>query len=104
MRDIAATYYTFGEGERLTAKMKELALSPAMLADVVDMADLYSDRAVTRLPRAVARLDDAQLRLRGAGHCRIHAAGDQRPARHVAQRRLLAQIKGSSAASQNRMR
>lgn len=49
VRDIAATYYTFGEGERLTAKMKELALSPAMLADVVDMADLYSDRAVTRL-------------------------------------------------------
>ena len=29
--------------------MRELALSPAMLADVVDMADLYSDRAVTRL-------------------------------------------------------
>ena len=49
VRDIAATYYTYGEGERLTAKMRELALSPAMLADVVDMADLYSDRAVTRL-------------------------------------------------------
>ena len=49
VRDIAATYYTYGEGERLTAKMRDLALSPAMLADVVDMADLYSDRAVTRL-------------------------------------------------------
>ena len=49
VRDIAATYYTFGEGERLTAKMRDLALNPAVLADVVDMADLYSDRAVTRL-------------------------------------------------------
>lgn len=49
VRDIAATYYTYGEGERLTAKMRDLALSPAMLADVVDMADLYSDRAVTLL-------------------------------------------------------
>lgn len=49
VRDIAATYYTFGEGERLTTKMRELALSPAVLADVVGMADLYSDRAVTRL-------------------------------------------------------
>lgn len=49
VRDIAATYYTYGEGERLTAKMRDLALSPAMLADVVNMADLYSDRAVTRL-------------------------------------------------------
>ena len=49
VRDIAATCYTYGEGERLTAKMRELALSPAMLADVVGMADLYSDRAVTRL-------------------------------------------------------
>lgn len=49
VRDIAATCYTYGDGERLTAKMRELALSPAMLKDVVDMADLYSDRAVTRL-------------------------------------------------------
>lgn len=49
VRDIAATCYTFGEGERLTAKMRDLALSPSVLADVVDMADLYSDRAVTRL-------------------------------------------------------
>ena len=49
VRDIAATYYTYGEGERLMAKMRDLALSPSMLADVVDMADLYSDRAVTRL-------------------------------------------------------
>ena len=49
VRDIAATYYTYGEGERLMSKMRELALSPAMLADVVGMADLYSDRAVTHL-------------------------------------------------------
>lgn len=49
VRDIAATCYTYGDGERLTEKMRELALSPAMLKDVVDMADLYSDRAVTRL-------------------------------------------------------
>lgn len=49
VRDIAATCYTYGEGERLMAKMRDLALSPAMLADVVDMADLYSDRALTRL-------------------------------------------------------
>lgn len=49
VRDIAATCYIYGEGERLTAKMRELALSPAMLADVVDMADLYSDRAVALL-------------------------------------------------------
>lgn len=49
VRDIAATCYLYGDGERLSAKMRELALSPAMLADVVDMADLYSDRAVTRL-------------------------------------------------------
>ena len=30
VRDIAATYYTYGEGERLTAKMRELALSPGV--------------------------------------------------------------------------
>ena len=40
LRDIAATYYTYGEGERLARKVKELALSPAMLADIVRMADL----------------------------------------------------------------
>ena len=51
VRDIAATYYTYGEGERLARKVKELALSPAMLADIVRMADLYNDRAVTRLRR-----------------------------------------------------
>lgn len=51
IRDIAATYYTYGEGTRLAAKMKELALSPAMLADIVRMADLYNDEAVTRLRR-----------------------------------------------------
>lgn len=44
LRDIAATYYTYGEGERLARKVKELALSPAMLADIVRMADLYNDR------------------------------------------------------------
>ena len=42
LRDIAATYYTYGEGERLARKVKELALSPAMLADIVRMADLYN--------------------------------------------------------------
>ena len=51
IRDIAAIYYTYGEGTRLAAKMKELALSPAMLADIVRMADLYNDEAVTRLRR-----------------------------------------------------
>lgn len=51
LRDIASTYYTYGESQRLTAKMKELALSPAMLADIVRMADLYNDEAVTRLRR-----------------------------------------------------
>lgn len=49
IRDIAATRYVYGDGERLAARMKELALSPAVLSDVVDMADIYSDRAVTRL-------------------------------------------------------
>ncbi|MBD9238001.1 MAG: 4Fe-4S cluster-binding domain-containing protein [Alistipes onderdonkii] len=39
------------EIERLARKVKELALSPAMLADIVRMADLYNDRAVTRLRR-----------------------------------------------------
>ncbi|MFZ6729305.1 hypothetical protein ACF3NQ_08145 [Alistipes dispar] len=52
VRDIAATCYTYGEGERLSAKMRELTLSPAMLADVVRMADIYNDRAVTRLREA----------------------------------------------------
>lgn len=49
IREIAATYYLYGETRRLTEKMKELALSPAMLGDVVRMADLYNDHAVTRL-------------------------------------------------------
>ncbi|WP_418981555.1 tetratricopeptide repeat protein [Alistipes sp.] len=49
IRDIASTYYLYGETRRLTEKMKELALSPAMLADVVRMADLYNDNAVGRL-------------------------------------------------------
>ena len=51
LRDIAATYYTYGEGERLARKVKELALSTAMLADIVRMVTLYNDRAVTRLRR-----------------------------------------------------
>lgn len=49
VRDIAATYYLYGQTHRLTEKMRELALSPAMLADVVRMTDLYNDNAVTRL-------------------------------------------------------
>lgn len=49
IRDIAATRYVYGDGERLAVRMKELALSPSVLSDVVDMADIYSDRAVTRL-------------------------------------------------------
>ncbi|MEG2065049.1 MAG: hypothetical protein RRY23_07910 [Alistipes sp.] len=49
VREIASTYYLYGETRRLTEKMRELALSPAMLADVVRMADLYNDNAVTRL-------------------------------------------------------
>lgn len=49
IREIAATYYLYGETRRLTEKMKELALSPAMLGDVVRMADIYNDHAVTRL-------------------------------------------------------
>ena len=53
VRDIAATCYTYGEGERLTAKVREPALRPAVLADVVDMADLYSDRAVALLRKRV---------------------------------------------------
>lgn len=49
VRDIASTYYLYGETRRLTEKMRELALSPAMLSDVVRMTDLYNDNAVTRL-------------------------------------------------------
>lgn len=52
IRDIAATCYTYGEGARLSEKMRELALSPAMLADVVRMADLYNEGAVSRLREA----------------------------------------------------
>ena len=48
-------------------------------------------------PKAVSRLDGAQLRLRGAGHRGIHAAGDLRHARHVAQRRLHAQVETQAA-------
>ncbi|MEG0808394.1 MAG: hypothetical protein RR410_08595, partial [Alistipes sp.] len=49
VREIASTYYLYGETRRLAEKMRELALSPAMLADVVRMTDLYNDNAVTRL-------------------------------------------------------
>ncbi len=81
VRDIAATCYTYGEGERLSAKMRE-ADAPAMLADVVRMADIYNDRAVTRLREAFP-VDRAQLRLRGARHRhRPRRSGD---ARHDAQ-------------------
>lgn len=54
IREIAATYYLYGETRRLSEKMKELALSPAMLADVVRMSDLYNDNAVTRLEEQLA--------------------------------------------------
>ena len=90
LRDIAATYYTYGEGERLARKVKELALSPAMLADIVRMADLYNDRAVTRLRRQLPGW--TQLRFRSAGRRRVLGAGDQRDARHDAERGLHAQI------------
>lgn len=51
IREIAATYYMYGETRRLTEKMKELALSPAMLSDVIRMTDIYNDNAVARLRR-----------------------------------------------------
>ena len=47
IKDIASTYYTYGENRSLTEKMKALALSPEMLADVVAMTDIYNDRVVT---------------------------------------------------------
>lgn len=49
IREIAAARYTYGDGQRLATRIRELALNPATLADVVRMADLYGDRAVTRL-------------------------------------------------------
>lgn len=49
VRDIASTYYLYGETRRLTEKMRELALSPSMLAEVVRIADLYNNNVVTRL-------------------------------------------------------
>ena len=52
IRDIAATCYTYGEGARLSEKMRQLALSPATLADVVRMADLYNRGGVSRLREA----------------------------------------------------
>jgi len=52
LRELAATCYTYGEGERLAEKVKALALSPAAPADVVRMADLYNDGAVSAMWRA----------------------------------------------------
>lgn len=49
IREIAATRYTWGEGARLTEKIRELALNSDVLAEVVRMADLYNERAVSRL-------------------------------------------------------
>lgn len=49
IREIAATRYTWGEGERLTEKVRELALNADVLAEVVRMADLYNGRAVSCL-------------------------------------------------------
>lgn len=49
LRDIAATCYTYGTGERLAERIRSLALNPAMLRDIGRMADLYYDRAVERL-------------------------------------------------------
>ena len=91
VRDIAATCYTYGEGERLSAKMREPTLSPAMLADVVRMADIYNDRASDAAAGSISG-GPGQLRLRGARHRGILAPGDQRDARHDAQRRLYPQV------------
>ncbi len=49
VRQIASTFYTFGESHRFAEKMKELALSEEMLLDIVRVTDLYSDGAVSRL-------------------------------------------------------
>ncbi len=49
VRQIASTFYTYGESHRFAQKMKELALSEEMLLDIVRVTDLYSDGAVSRL-------------------------------------------------------
>lgn len=49
VKEIALTYYTYGESHRFAEKMKELALSEEMLSDVVQITDLYSNGSVSRL-------------------------------------------------------
>ncbi len=56
MRDIAATWYAYGDTHLLADKMRALALSPQALDDIECMADLYNDGAVTRLPRLLPDL------------------------------------------------
>lgn len=49
IREIASTYYLYGDSRRLAEKLRELALSRRTLAEVVRMADLCSDGGVERL-------------------------------------------------------
>ncbi|MFR9504081.1 MAG: hypothetical protein SNH73_06505 [Rikenellaceae bacterium] len=49
VRQIASTFYTYGQSHRFAEKMKELALSEEMLLDIVRVTDLYSGGAVSRL-------------------------------------------------------
>lgn len=49
IQQVAATYYTYGESNHFAEKMRQLALSKEMLADVVRVTDLYNDNAVSRL-------------------------------------------------------
>lgn len=49
IREIASTYYLYGDSRRLAEKLRGLALSRRTLAEVVRMADLCSDGAVERL-------------------------------------------------------
>ncbi len=49
IQQVAATYYTYGESSHFAEKMRQLALSEEMLADVVRVTDLYNDNAVSRL-------------------------------------------------------
>ncbi len=49
VQQIAATYYTYGEGSRFAEKMRDLALSDQMLADIVEITDIYRDGNVSRL-------------------------------------------------------
>lgn len=48
-QQIASTCYRYGDNKNFAIKMRELALSPEMLQDVVQMSDLYNDMAVSRL-------------------------------------------------------